>query len=46
MRAAKLIFITALTLFSISAIGQISNPSGLTGADPERNVITTAMPFY
>lgn len=45
MRAARLLFITAITFFSSAAIGQISNPSGLTGADPERNVITTAMPF-
>ncbi|HET8859887.1 type IX secretion system outer membrane channel protein PorV [Marivirga sp.] len=45
MRAAKLIYITAFTFISSAALGQIANPSGLTGADPERNVITTAMPF-
>ncbi|WMN12671.1 type IX secretion system outer membrane channel protein PorV [Marivirga salinae] len=47
MRAAKLIFITAITFFSSAAIGQISSPPSTTvsGQDAERNVITTAMPF-
>ena len=47
MRAAKLLFITAITFFSSVAIGQISSPPSTTvsGQDAERNVITTAMPF-
>lgn len=47
MRAARLLFITAITFFSSAAAGQISSPPPTTvsGQDAERNVITTAMPF-
>lgn len=45
MRIARLTLITILSFLSSIVLGQIANPSGLTGADTERNVITTAMPF-
>jgi hypothetical protein len=46
MRAARLIFISAITFFSSAAFGQITGPpTTVSGQDAERNVITTAMPF-
>lgn len=46
MRAARLIFISALTFISSAAIGQITGPpTTVSGQDYDRNVITTAMPF-
>jgi hypothetical protein len=46
MRAARLLFITAITFFSSVAFGQITGPPAtVSGQDAERNVITTAMPF-